>query len=76
MDWGLFMLVVLSGLGLCLVLMWVFWLGEEMTETEYKLALARIEELMDAEDDTLEGDELERLVTLVEAYEDEHYPIP
>jgi HTH-type transcriptional regulator/antitoxin HigA len=45
------------------------------TEDEYHVALARIEHLMDAEPDTPECDELELLSTLVELYEDEHYPI-
>lgn len=46
------------------------------TETDYEAALKEIEQLFDAELGTLEGDRLEVLVTLVEAYEDEHYPIP
>jgi len=45
------------------------------TEEEYESALARIEELMDAELGTAEGDELELLATLVEVYEEKHYPI-
>ena len=43
------------------------------TEEEYRLALSRIEALMDAEENTLETEELELLATLVELYEDEHY---
>ena len=42
---------------------------------DYKKALSRIEELMDAEPNTPEGDELELLVTLIELYEDKKYPI-
>ena len=42
---------------------------------DYERALARIDELMDAEPDTPEGDELDVLVTLVESYEDKHFPI-
>ena len=38
-------------------------------------ALSRIDELWGAEDDSPEGFELDALVTLVEQYEDEHYPI-
>jgi HTH-type transcriptional regulator/antitoxin HigA len=38
--------------------------------------LAEIEQLFEAEPGTPEGDRLEILTTLVEAYEDEHYPIP
>lgn len=45
------------------------------TEADYDAALERIEMLMDAEMDTPEGDELDVLVTLVEAYEVKHYPI-
>lgn len=45
------------------------------SEAEYKAALARIEEVWDARRGEPEFDELEALVTLVEAYEDEHYPI-
>ena len=42
---------------------------------DYERALARVDELMDAEPDTPEGDELDVLVTLVESYEDKHFPI-
>jgi len=45
------------------------------TETDYEQALSRIEELMDADAGTPEADELELLATLVEMYEDAHYPI-
>ena len=45
------------------------------TEADYDTALGRIEALMDAEKDTPEGDELDVLVTLVEAYEAKHHPI-
>lgn len=46
------------------------------TEEDYDAALARIDALMDAEAGTPEGDELEIFVTLVEAYEEKHYPMP
>ncbi len=46
------------------------------TELDYDNALKRIDELMSAELDTPEGDELDILVTLVEAYEAKHYPMP
>lgn len=46
------------------------------TEADYELALAEIERLFEADPDTPEGDRLEVLVTLVEAYEDQHYDIP
>ena len=45
------------------------------SEHDYEHALARVEELMGAEPDTPEGDELEVLATLVEAYEDKQFPI-
>ena len=45
------------------------------TEEDYKEALARINEIFDAEKGTLEGEELDELVDLVELYEDRHYPI-
>lgn len=44
-------------------------------EADYDAALARIDTLFDAGIDTPEGDELDILVTLVEAYEAKHYPI-
>ena len=43
------------------------------TEEYYNLVLSRIEDLMDAEANTPEAEELELLTTLVELYEDEHY---
>jgi len=43
------------------------------TEEYYSLVLSRIEDLMDAEANTPEAEELELLATLVELYEDEHY---
>jgi len=45
------------------------------TDEDYQRVLSRIDELMDAEPNTPEGDELELLVTLVELYEDKKYPI-
>jgi HTH-type transcriptional regulator/antitoxin HigA len=45
------------------------------TEKEYESALARINDLMDADPGTPEGDELELLVTLVELYEKAKHPI-
>jgi HTH-type transcriptional regulator / antitoxin HigA len=46
------------------------------TATDYEAALKEIEQLFNAEPETLEGDRLEVLTTLVEAYEEEHYSIP
>jgi HTH-type transcriptional regulator/antitoxin HigA len=45
-------------------------------ENDYEEALAEIERLFDAARDTPESDRLDILITLVEAYEVEHYPIP
>jgi HTH-type transcriptional regulator/antitoxin HigA len=44
-------------------------------ERDYEAALARINDLMDADPNTPEGDELELLVTLVELYEKATCPI-
>lgn len=45
------------------------------TEADYKAALKEIEGLMTAEPESPEGDKLDVLVTLVEAYERKHYPM-
>lgn len=45
-------------------------------DASYEAALQEIDRLFDAEPDTPEGDRLEVLVTLVEAYEDKHYDLP
>lgn len=45
------------------------------TEADYERALKDIETLMDARPGTPEGDELDVLATLVEAFEAEHHPI-
>lgn len=45
------------------------------TKTDYEKALARVDALMDAKPGTPKGDELDVLVTLIEAYESKHYPI-
>ena len=45
------------------------------TEAEHDVALQEIEKLWDAPDGSPESDKLDVLVTLVEAYEDKHYPI-
>lgn len=46
------------------------------TEADYEAALVEIERLFEAEPGTPEGDRLEILTTLVEAYEEAYYPIP
>jgi HTH-type transcriptional regulator/antitoxin HigA len=43
------------------------------TKADYRAALKEIEALMAAERDTLAGERLDVLVTLVEAYERKHY---
>ncbi len=45
------------------------------TKKDYDLVLSRIDGLMDASQGSPEADELELLATLVEMYEDEHYPM-
>jgi HTH-type transcriptional regulator / antitoxin HigA len=45
------------------------------SEEDYEAALAEIDELMDAEPGTAEGDRLDIMVTLVEAYEARHWEI-
>ena len=45
------------------------------TRQDYERALARVDELIDADPGTSEGDELDVLATLIEAYEDRHFPI-
>ena len=45
------------------------------TENDYLNALNEIEKIIDAKKDTPEGDKLDILVTLVEAYEENNYPI-
>ncbi|BAQ66929.1 type II toxin-antitoxin system HigA family antitoxin [Geminocystis sp. NIES-3709] len=44
-------------------------------EQDYQETLTRIEQLMEAIPNTPEFDELDVLTTLVEAYEEKHYPI-
>ncbi len=45
------------------------------TEADYQTALKEVESLMTAGLDTPEGERLDVLVTLIEAYEREHYPL-
>lgn len=45
------------------------------SEADYLASLGRIEAIMDAEPDSPEGDELAILATLIERYEDEHFPM-
>ncbi len=45
------------------------------TLSDYEQALTEIERLWGAEPNTPEGDKLDVLLTLVESYEEKHYPI-
>jgi HTH-type transcriptional regulator/antitoxin HigA len=45
------------------------------TKSDYRAALKEIENLMDARPNTHDGERLDLLVTLVEAYEARHYPM-
>lgn len=45
------------------------------TKADYRAALKEIETLMTAASNTPEGEKLDVLVTLVEAYEAKHYPL-
>ena len=45
------------------------------TKVDYRAALKEVEALMAAERDTPEGERLDVLVTLVEAYENKNYPL-
>ena len=45
------------------------------TKADYKRALAKVERLWGAKSGTPEGDRLDILATLIDAYETEHYPM-
>ena len=45
-------------------------------EADYQAVLKEIEKLLESQPGTPEGDRLDVLVTLVEAYEAKHFPIP
>ncbi|GAA6620981.1 type II toxin-antitoxin system HigA family antitoxin [Scytonema sp. NUACC26] len=53
----------------------MFELRPIKNEIDYRSALDEIERLFDAEPDTPEFNRLDILTTLVEAYEQQHYPI-
>ncbi len=46
------------------------------TEDDYQAALEEMERLFNAVPNSAEGDRLEVLTTLIEAYEEKHYSIP
>lgn len=45
------------------------------TQSEYKKAIKRLEQIFDAKPNTTKGDELELLALLIDKYEKDHYPI-
>lgn len=51
------------------------WEKTITTAQEYEKALARLSEIFEADADSAEGMEAELLVTLIDKYEKEHYPI-
>ena len=46
------------------------------TETDYDAALLRLGDIWGAPSDTPQGDELDILILLIDAYEEKHHPIP
>ena len=46
------------------------------SDADYEAVLKEIEKLMESQPGTPEGDRMDVLVTLVEAYEAKHFPIP
>ncbi|KPQ13560.1 MAG: toxin-antitoxin system HigA family transcriptional regulator antidote component [Algoriphagus marincola HL-49] len=51
------------------------WEKTITTKKEYEESLARLSKIFEADPDSAEGMEAELLVTLIEKYEKEHYPI-
>lgn len=45
------------------------------TDADYRAALKEVESLMSADPNTPEGEKLDILVTLIEAYEHKHFPL-
>jgi HTH-type transcriptional regulator/antitoxin HigA len=54
---------------------WIMNAETIKTDSQHEAALSRIEDIFDARPGTPEGDECERLVHLVEAYEAQHHAI-
>ena len=48
---------------------------EIKTTGDYQIALARVDEIWNAEPNSLTGDELESLITLIQKFEDENFAI-
>jgi len=51
------------------------WEKTITTEQEYEKSLVRLSKIFEADPDSAEGMEAELLVTLIDKYEKEHYPI-
>ena len=45
------------------------------TDADYRAALEEVKSLMTADPDTPEGERLDMMVTLIEAYEAKHFPM-
>ena len=48
---------------------------EIKTAEDHQIALARVDEIWNAEPNSLAGDELDSLVTLIQSFEDENFAI-
>ncbi len=48
---------------------------EIKTARDHQIALARVDEIWNAEPNSLAGDELESLITLIQKFEDENFAI-
>jgi HTH-type transcriptional regulator / antitoxin HigA len=46
------------------------------TKADYRAALREVERLWEADPGTLDGDRVDVLATLIEAYEAKHFPVP
>ena len=46
------------------------------TEEDYEVAIKEVERLLDSQPGSPEGDQMDVLVTLIEAFEARHFPIP
>ncbi|OAV74535.1 putative transcription regulator containing HTH domain protein [Bacteroidales bacterium Barb7] len=46
-----------------------------VTEKDYEVSLERLKVIFGAKPGSAQGDELELLITLIDQYEQEHYPI-
>ena len=53
----------------------IYEMKQIKTDADYRAALKEIESLMMADPDTPEGEKLDVMVTLIEAYEAKHFPM-